>query len=154
MSRLQRLRDYEVFPWEAFHQASSLRDFFNHALEWIAEPSFLRTPWSRHFLTMDEEEDRIVVKLELVGMGREDFEIELKDSLLTVSGQRKAADQQAKEGEPLRRERFFGKFSRSISLPTGVNESAVTASYKDGILAIVLPKSEKAKPRRVTIHAS
>jgi HSP20 family protein len=150
---MNKLQDYEISPWEAFHQASSLRDFFSHALEWISEPSFLRTPWNRYFFAMEEEEDRIIVRLELVGMRREDFEIELKDSLLTIGGQRKV-ERRAKEGEPLRRERFFGRFSRSVSLPTEVDESAVVASYRDGVLVVVLPKNERAKPKKITIHAN
>jgi len=148
-----KLQDYEMFPWEAFHQASSMRDFFNHALEWISEPPFVRAPWNRYFFVVDERENRVTVKLELVGMRREDFEIELKDGLLTIAGQRKL-ERKTKEGEPLRRERFFGKFSRSVSLPAKVDESAVTASYKDGILVVVLPKSEKTEPKRVTIHTN
>jgi len=148
-----KLQDYEMFPWEAFHQASSMRDFFNHALEWISEPPFVRTPWNRYFFVVDERENRVTVRLELVGMRREDFEIELKDGLLTIAGQRKL-ERKTKEGEPLRRERFFGKFSRSVSLPAKVDESAVTASYKDGILVVVLPKSEKTEPKRVTIHTN
>jgi len=102
---------------------------------------------------MEEEEKRIIVRVELVGMRREDFEIELKDGLLTIGGQRKV-ERRAKEGEPLRRERFFGRFSRSVSLPTEVDESVVTASYKEGVLVIVLPKKERAKPKKITIHAN
>jgi HSP20 family protein len=151
---MNRLQDYEMSPWGALHQASSLRDFFSRALEWISEPSFLQAPWGRYFFTMEEEEERVIVKVELVGMKREDFEIELKDGLLTIGGQRKV-DRRAKEGEPLRRERFFGKFSRSVSLPARVDESAaVTASYKEGVLVIILPKSEKAKPKKIAIHAN
>jgi HSP20 family protein len=150
---MNRLQDYEMSPWGALHQASSLRDFFSRALEWISEPSFLQVSWERYSFTMEEEEERVIVRVELVGMKREDFEIELKDGLLTIGGQRKV-ERRAKEGEPLRRERFFGRFSRSVSLPTRVDESAVTASYKEGILVIVLPKSERAKPKRIAIHAN
>lgn len=148
---MTKFQDYEVSPWAVYNREPSLHDFLHHALEWVSEPSFSRRPWHNSSLTMKEEEENIVVRLELVGMKREDFEIELKDGLLTIAGCR-TLNRKEKEGEPLRRERFFGKFSRSVSLPTKVDESAVTASYREGVLVIGLPKSQAAKPKKILVH--
>lgn len=149
---MSKLQDYEILPWEAYNRAPSLHDFLHRALEWISEPALSRIPWNCSF-TINEEKEKIVVRLELVGMKREDFEIELKDGLLTIAGDRKIS-RQGEEGEPLRRERFFGRFSRSVSLPTRVDESVVSAYYQEGILVVNLPKVEEAKSKRVIIHTS
>jgi HSP20 family protein len=68
---------------------------------------------------------------------------------LTIAGERQSS---AGEGENTERtERFSGKFRRSVSLPTRVDASKVSASYKDGILTVTLPKSEEAKPKKVEV---
>jgi len=69
--------------------------------------------------------------------------------MLTIAGERKS---QSLEGEDVERsERFSGKFRRSISLPTRVEVGKVSATYKDGILMVTLPKAEEAKPKKVEV---
>jgi len=77
----------------------------------------------------------------------------LHDGLLTVSGERKDLREQT-EGQAFRSERYFGKFQRSLSLPSAVDGNKVKANYKDGILSIHLPKAEEAKPKQISVSAS
>ena len=73
------------------------------------------------------------------------------DGVLTISGERKH-ERENKEGQTFRSERYFGKFQRSITLPSGVDMNKVTASYKDGVLLVHLPKAEEAKPRQIEVN--
>ena len=83
-------------------------------------------------------------------MKKEDIKLSLHDGVLTVSGERKHEGEK-KDKQSFRSERYFGKFQRSVSLPTLVAVSGVKASYKDGILTIELPKAEEAKPRQIEV---
>ena len=83
-------------------------------------------------------------------MKREEIDISLHDGLLTVSGERKAEDRG--EGVELHRaERFHGRFQRSLELPKPVQSDRASATYKDGVLTIVLPKTEAAKPKQIDV---
>ena len=69
--------------------------------------------------------------------------------MLTIAGERQSSSSEGENAE--RTERFSGKFRRSVTLPTRVDASKVSASYKDGILTVTLPKSEEAKPKKVEV---
>lgn len=97
-----------------------------------------------------EDKDNVVVKAELPGMKKEEIEVSLREGMLTISGERKIEREEGK-GETYRSERFFGRFQRSVMLPSAVDEAKVNASYKDGILTITLPKSEEAKPKQIAV---
>ena len=84
---------------------------------------------------------------DLPGLSEEDVKIELEDRVLTVSGERKAEHATTKEGYR-RVERASGSFSRSLTLPEGVDAEAVTASFDRGVLEIRIPKPEQRKPRK------
>ncbi len=90
------------------------------------------------------------LKAELPGLKKEDVKISVEDNVLTLSGERR--EEKAEKGRKVHRiERGFGSFFRSFSLPTSIAADKVTASYKDGVLEVVVPKKEEAKPRQVEI---
>ncbi|MGH2923737.1 MAG: Hsp20/alpha crystallin family protein [Solirubrobacterales bacterium] len=97
-----------------------------------------------------EGDEELVLRADLPGMKEGEVEIEIKDRVLTVSGERKAEHEQKGEGFH-RLERSFGRFSRSLSLPDGVDADGVAASFEDGILEVKIPKPEETKPTRVEI---
>jgi HSP20 family protein len=97
-----------------------------------------------------ETADHFVLRADLPGMTQDDVKIELEDSTLTVSGERKSEHEDKQEGY-YRVERAFGSFSRSLTLPKGINADAVTASFDNGVLEIRVPKPEERKPRRISI---
>ena len=97
-----------------------------------------------------EADDHFLLKADLPGLSEEDVSIEVQDNVLTVSGERKA-EHERKERGWYRLERSFGRFSRSLSLPEGVNADAISASFDKGVLEVRIPKPEERKPRRITI---
>ena len=99
-----------------------------------------------------ERENDLVLRADLPGISREEIEIEVEDNMLTLSGERKQ-DIEPETGKTYRSERTYGAFKRSFSLAPTVDVSRIGATHKDGVLEIVLPKMEQAKPKRVAIAA-
>lgn len=99
---------------------------------------------------VEEAEDHFLISLEMAGVKKEDVKIEVVDSQLFITGERKT-ESATLSGGPLYRERRYGKFSRSFALPTGLDADKVEAHYQDGMLRVVVPKAESAKPRQIQI---
>lgn len=97
-----------------------------------------------------EEKNRLVVKAELPGMKKEEFEVYMTGENLNIAGERKAESEE-KTADMHRSERYFGRFHRIIPLPTPVKADAIEAHYKDGILTINCPKTDEAKRRQVEV---
>ena len=97
-----------------------------------------------------ETGEHFVLKADLPGMTEDDVKIELENNVLTISGERKAELEEKHEGY-YRLERTSGAFSRSLTLPEGVDAGAVTAAFDNGVLEVRIPKPEQAKPKRVQI---
>ncbi len=97
-----------------------------------------------------ETEDAFVLRADLPGLSEKDVKIELEDNVLTVSGERKAEHEERKEGY-YRVERASGTFSRSLTLPEGVDPEGVSANFDRGVLEVRIPKPEERKPRKVAI---
>jgi HSP20 family protein len=100
-----------------------------------------------------EDKDKYIVKAELPGMKKEDLNVSLDGNTLSISGERKH-EEEKREGESYRSERYFGRFQRSVTLPAAVLANKIDASYKDGVLSIQLPKSEEAKPKQIQVKTS
>ena len=98
-----------------------------------------------------EADDHFLLRADLPGMKEEDVAIELRDNALTISGERKAERERSERGW-YRLERQFGKFSRALTLPDGIDPDAVQASFDHGVLEVRIPKPEERKPRRIEIH--
>jgi HSP20 family protein len=99
-----------------------------------------------------ETEDNLVLRADLPGVERGDISIEVKDGVLTVSGERRAQHEEKREGFH-RVERSFGRFSRSLELPKGVEADSVGASFDKGVLEVRMPKPAERKPTRIEIEA-
>jgi len=97
-----------------------------------------------------ETKDHFVLKADLPGIGEGDVGIEVENGVLTISGERKPEHEERHEGY-YRLERATGAFSRSLSLPEGIDAEAVTAAFENGVLTVRVPKPEQVKPRRVKI---
>src|SRR5919199_4360138 len=100
-----------------------------------------------------EGEDHFTLRADLPGMTEADVSIEIRDNTLTLSGERKAEHEDRQRGY-YRLERQFGKFSRALSLPEGVNADAIDAAFTNGVLEVRIPKPEERKPRRIEIKAA
>ena len=98
-----------------------------------------------------EEQDQIVVKAELPGVSKEGISVDVKGRVLTLKGER-SADNEVKEESYFRRERVYGRFERSFTLPAEIDAEKVKAEYNDGVLKVTLPKPESYKPKQITVH--
>jgi len=101
-------------------------------------------------LEVVDGKENVTVKLELAGLKKEDFDISFENDVLTVSGERKS-ETEAKEGETVRSERVYGSFSRSVTVHAPIKADEISANYADGILTVVLPKAEEAKPKKIAV---
>ncbi|MGD9132927.1 MAG: Hsp20/alpha crystallin family protein [Desulfobacterales bacterium] len=100
---------------------------------------------------MFDNDDKIVIKAELPGMKKGDFSVDVKDRVLTLSGERNY-ENEVKEENYYRRERTCGKFKRAFHLPADVDADNIKAEFKDGVLKVEIPKPEEQKPKQITVH--
>jgi HSP20 family protein len=144
-----------IVRWEPLRELSSLQNemnrLFTTAFDTPTTPGDGATI-RRWVPAMDlvETADDFVLRADLPGLTQDDVKIELEDSTLTVSGERKSERTDKHEGY-YRVERAFGSFSRSLTLPKGVDADAVKANFDNGVLEIHIPKPEERKPRRIAI---
>ena len=100
---------------------------------------------------ISETDENIVLKADLPGIDIKNLDIDVKDNVLTLKGEKKEECEDKKE-KYYRVERRFGSFCRSFSLPDTVNAEGIEATYKDGVLRLTIPKTEKAKPRKIEVQ--
>ena len=98
-----------------------------------------------------ENDDHIVIKAELPGIDKKDIQVDVKDRVLTLKGER-STENEVEEDHYYRRERSYGKFERSFTLPAYVDSEKIKADYKDGVLQLEIPKPEERKPKNITVH--
>jgi HSP20 family protein len=142
LRKITPFRDFERMRrdmdrmWDSFFERGTLRG--EEGREWL--PS----------LDVAETKNEIVVKAEVPGLEPKDIDISLSDGLLTIKGEKKQEREEKEENYHLV-ERSYGSFARSIRLPNEVRSDKINASYKNGVLKVVLPKSEEAKKKEVKI---
>lgn len=144
----------EGLAWAGLDRWSNLRDELDSLFQmpfWsdFGRQTQLFSGWSPA-LDLYQNNDNVIARVELPGMRKEDIEISLQDGMLTISGERKSETSEGEKSE--RSERYVGKFRRSVSLPTKVDANKVTASYRDGMLTVTLPKAEEAKPKQIQVN--
>jgi HSP20 family protein len=143
-----------IVRWEPFRELATLQNEMNRLFNTAFDaPAGGNGGSVRRWLpAMDlvETDDHFVLRADLPGMSEEDVNIEVEDRVLTVSGERKAEHETSNEGYH-RVERAFGAFSRSLTLPDGVDPEAVAASFDRGVLEVRIPKPEQRKPRKISI---
>lgn len=143
-----------VVRWDPFRDLNILQDRMNRLFDdagrgWRADEPVSAATWSPA-VDIFESEGEIVVKAELPGMEKKDIMLNLENNVLTLKGERRF-EKETKEENYHRVERSYGGFSRAFTIPTMVDEEKIRADYKDGVLKIVLPKKEQAKPKQIRI---
>lgn len=142
--------------WDRFHNVSALQNRINQ----LFDDAFPRSrdpeddlsvcDW-RPPVDIYETDDALILVAELPGVAKEDVNVELKDNILSLSGERRP-DLTIEEDSYLRRERCTGVFNRSFNLRHYTRPEAIRAKFKNGILKITLPKPEEDRPRQVTVN--
>lgn len=152
---LRSRTDWPTWGWTSpFDELERMR----RQMDWLSSGlsrGLLGTPAAGVFPLMNitEDKDNFFVRAELPGLTAEDLDISVTGDTLTIAGERKlpAEDEKAKYH---RREREAGRFNRIITLPAQVDTGKVKAHSKDGLLTVVLPKAEAAKPKQITVKTS
>lgn len=145
----------DITKWDPFREFSTLRS----EMERVFDSMLGRYPRDRveglwaPLVDVEETKDNIIARIELPGMKKEDIKVTLMNNILTISGERKH-EAEEKGKTYYRIERAYGRFQRTIELPADVMSDKAKASYKDGILELVVPKSEKAKEKEIAIDVS
>ena len=136
-------------PWESFDLLSDLQTDLNR----VFNRSLTRSDWGKSFnpaVEVSEDTGHYTVRADLPGLQKEDFSISVEKNRLTLKGERKE-EKTTKEKGYHYSERSYGSFNRTMDFATDLQADQVKATYTNGVLEIVLPKSEEAKPNLVQV---
>lgn len=143
-----------IVRWEPLRELSSIQSEMNRMFNTVFDTPAGSGPAAnrRWAPAMDlvETGDEFVLRADLPGVAEQDVAIELEDTVLTVSGERRSEQESTAEGVH-RVERAFGSFSRSLTLPRGVDPESISARFERGVLEVRIPKPVQRKPRRIAI---
>jgi HSP20 family protein len=140
-----------LIRWDPYREMMTLRNMVDRMFEnSLASTNWQPAAWDVA-LDVAETEDEFLVKASLPGINPDDLEITYNANVLSIQGQVKE-EQTVEESRYHLRERRYGSFSRSISLPSTVKADAIEASYDAGVLTLHLPKAEEAKPKRIPVQ--
>lgn len=117
------------------------------ASDWLQERTTSRGPFPP--INVFQQDDNILAIIELPGVNKDDLRIEAKENTIRISG--KKAVEYPDDVSVHRRERMYGEFDRTMSMPISIDPDGIKAEYRDGILALFLPRSESDKPRTIKI---
>jgi HSP20 family protein len=111
-------------------------------------PEELEVPWPS--VDIYDEKESVVVKAEIPGVRKEELEVNVTEDAVTISGEKKK-EEKKEEKDYYRLERSYGSFRRSFPLPADVDSSKAKAKFKDGVLEVTIPKTEKAKKKEIKV---
>ncbi len=146
-----------IMRWDPFRELEEMSDRLNRmfarpAIWTNAKEALTVADWTPT-VDISETEGEYLIKAELPEVKKEDVKINLEDGVLTIQGERRH-EKEVKGTKYHRIERAYGSFVRSFSLPDQVDESKVKAEFKEGVLNLHLPKSEKAKSRAIEVKVA
>ncbi len=145
--------------WDPFRDLTSIQDEINQMFDRVfgrrgsvagGESAAGRAAWAPA-VDISERQDAYVVTAEVPGVKPEDLDVTMEDGLLTIQGERHV-EEETSDRQYHRVERRYGSFRRSVTLPSQVRADAIEASYSDGVLQVVVPKAEEAKPKKITVR--
>ncbi len=142
-----------VRRWDPFREMAELRATMDRLLNETRNLPMMASEETIWMLPLDvsETEDAYIVKASIPGVNPDDIDITLTDNVLTIKAEIKE-EKEVEEAKYHLRERRFGTFSRSITLPTAVDADKVEAVYENGVLTLTIPKAEEVKPRRIEVN--
>jgi HSP20 family protein len=147
-----------IVRWTPLRELTTMQEKVNKLFDDVikspyrSDEGFALSAWAPA-VDIYETGKEIILKAELPEMQEKDIEIKVEDNNLILSGERRM-EKEVKEENYHRIERSYGSFHRSFTLPNTVDRENIKASYKDGLLKVVLPKKEEAKPKQITIDVA
>lgn len=146
-----QIRRYE--PWSLLNQLSNEMNALMEGRDAaLGDSSALATSDWVPAVDIREEPDRYLIHADVPGVAPEDIEIHMENGVLSLKGERKREASEEREGYK-RVERVYGSFYRRFSLPDTADADKISASSRNGVLEIVIPKQEKVQPRRITVQS-
>jgi HSP20 family protein len=144
----------QLQPWQPFESFTPLRDVMNRLLEEsFVWPARMETTYGRVFpLDVYEDENSYVIEATLPGVTPDALQISATDSGITIHATVKREERDTKKGAYLRRERYEGEMTRTVTLGAPIDASNVSATYENGILKLTAPKAEVGKPKQVQVQ--
>jgi HSP20 family protein len=147
-----------IVRFDPFRELNAMQDRINRIFGEAYTRRFdddvlTRGDWIPPVDIYQNDKQEIVIKAEMPGLSREDIDLRVENNTLTLKGERKR-DSEVKEEQYHRVERVHGLFSRSFSLPATVDANKVSADYRDGVLTVVLPMREEARPRQIQVQVN
>ncbi|HXU80657.1 MAG TPA: Hsp20/alpha crystallin family protein [Polyangia bacterium] len=141
--------------WNDFERTFAAMDELRRTVEqaWREDEAFpFQTAGAWPRVSLWDEGSNLVLKADLPGLTEKDLQLQLTQDVLTVTGSRRS---DAPEGYSVhRQERLPARFSRSFTLPVKVDGAAISASLKDGVLTVTMPKAPESQPRQITVKAA
>jgi len=151
----RRMTDWPTRDWTSpFDELERMR----RQMDWLSE-GLTRGPWRTPsagvfpLMNVTEDKDKYYVRAELPGLKSDELDISVTGDTLSISGERKLPAEDHK-AQYHRREREAGRFSRVVTLPSQIDTGKVEANCAEGVLTVVLPKAEAAKPKQISVKAS
>lgn len=143
-----------LIRWEPRRNLS--RSMFNDFFDLVESPVRGRRGWFEDAVLepavdLIDQKDKFVAKVELPGIDQKDVKISLADNSLIIQGEIKK-EEETKNEDYYYRERAYGNFARSISLPAEIDKDNISAKFKNGILEVVIPKKPEVQPKEITIE--
>jgi len=150
MTLIRYQRPYSLTPRASFFNRwpnldEEIDRVFGPTLSSLFEGTAPGAVWAHPRADLYEDKDNFFLRAELPGLKKDDIRVELGEGVLTVAGTRRTF------GGDGQKERT-SEFSRSVSVPSRVQEGAITAKYEDGVLTVTLPKAEEVKPKRIAVE--
>ena len=144
-----------IVRWDPFRSAVSFREMMDQMMdERFFRPPIPFAPWSEGSMAVDmyETGDSVIVKTAIPGVTADDIDVSIAGDTLTIKAETKA-EEEVKRENYLRRERRYGSYCRSVTLPGGLQADKADADYSNGILTLTLPKAEEVKPKSIKVSA-
>lgn len=152
---MERFRQYGMDRWEPFRNLVDIQGDVNRLFDtFLGRPAPAAASTGRAWIPavdMHETKDDLVLKVEVPGVREKDVAVSITGDLLSIRGERRWSEEDARDQKLLHVERVYGQFERLIQLPLAVQADKVKATYRDGVLEIRLPKAEELKPREIKI---
>ncbi|MDQ7837587.1 MAG: Hsp20/alpha crystallin family protein [Thermodesulfobacteriota bacterium] len=144
-----------IVKWEPFRDLLSLQDRMNRLFEESLgrtgkREELIQGSWAPP-VDIYETAEAIVIQADLPGLNQEDIRVEMKDNTLVLSGERRF-QKDVKQENYHRIERSYGVFNRSFALPASLEADKIKARFSNGILEIIVPKQEEAKPKQIKVN--
>lgn len=142
--------------WTPFRDMTTFQNRFDRLFNEVFWPvASEKEPWTltewNPVVDIYDKDDAIVIKADLPGVAKEGISIDVKDRVLTIRGER-SEEKEVKEEKFYRKERVYGKFQRSFTLPEAVDPEKIDAGFKNGVLKVEIPKPDQVKPKQITVH--